>query len=106
MPVIVTKEIKKKRILMAALAILVIAIFSVLYFGGVIGKDSQPAPVEPAVGQSAVVPLAEGTGQEIQTPISDAKLKILEDERFKNLQSPPGVPVKTDTTGKSNPFSE
>ncbi len=99
MSVIVTKQIKKKRILIAALAVLIIATFTILYLGGVIGGSSPTTSVELP---SSVTE----TGQEVQVPISDAKLKILEDERFKNLQNSPGVPLNTDTTGKSNPFSD
>ena len=101
MAVVITKEIRKKRILIAAFAVLVLLSLSILYFGGVIGGGSQAPSVEP----SQEIPVATGSG-EVKIPISDAKLKILEDERFKILQSPPGVPVKTDTTGKANPFSD
>jgi hypothetical protein len=102
MPVIVTKQIKKKRILIAAFAVLIIATLAILYFGGVIGGGSLPISVGLPVSDSSIT----GDGQEIKVPISDAKLKILEDERFTNLQNSPGVPISTETTGKSNPFSD
>ena len=86
--------------LIAAFAVLILAAFAILYFGGVIGGE-QAQPPESVPDISTVT-----GGDEVKIPISDAKLKILEDERFKILQNPPGVPVKTDTTGKANPFSD
>ena len=97
MAVIVTKEIKKKRILLGIFAVLVLVTFGILYFG--IFKRSAPASVEQF--QRSVSSSATASDQ-----ISDLKVKILEDERFKNLQAPPGVPLNTQTTGKSNPFSD
>ncbi|MEK9174612.1 MAG: hypothetical protein AAB725_01425 [Patescibacteria group bacterium] len=97
MAVIVTKEIKKKRILMGVFFVLVLSSGLVLYFG-FLHKGSPPpavvAPVTPAAGVAAT------------SQVSDLKVKILEDDRFKNLELPPGVPIKTETTGKSNPFSD
>ena len=97
MAVIVTKEIKKKRILIGLFAILVLVIFGILYFG--IFRYSVPLSVEQTQGQA-------GSGATAADQVSDLKVKILEDERFKNLQSPPGVPLNTETTGKGNPFSD
>ena len=100
MAVVITKEIRKKRMLIAAFAVLVLAAFAILYFGGVIGGGRQIQTAGPDQNISS------GPAEQVKVPISDAKLKILEDERFKILQNPPGVPVKTDTTGKVNPFSD
>lgn len=101
MPVIVTREIKKKRMLIAVFAALILAALAILYFGGVLGGSSPTSSVEVSNAPGGAANQAE-----LKTPISDAQLKILEDARFTDLQSPPGVPIKTDTTGKSNPFSD
>ncbi|MDP3764292.1 MAG: hypothetical protein Q8Q95_01585 [bacterium] len=100
MAVIVTKEIKKKRILLAVFGVLVLVSFGILYFG--FFGSSSPPPVQPE--QSAVV--AGTPSATVADQVSDLKVKILEDERFKSLQIPPGVPIETQTTGKSNPFSD
>ncbi|MBI2454376.1 MAG: hypothetical protein HYV54_02295 [Parcubacteria group bacterium] len=95
MSVVVTKEIKKKRIMLAILGALILASVLILYFGFFSG--GLPSTVLPE--ESSVAPLGNGM-------VSDLNVKILEDERFKNLASPPGVPVATSTTGKKNPFSD
>ncbi len=97
MAVVITKEIKKKRILLVIFMALVLASAAILYFGIFSGGETTPAVAQPSptIGGPAVA------GQ-----ISDLKIKILEDDRFRNLQPPPGVPLKTETTGKSNPFSD
>ena len=94
MAVVVTKDIRRKQLLLAAFAALVLTSASIIYFG--MFKESAPS--------SAVLPLENPVVSGSQ--VSDLKVKILEDERFKNLLSPPGVPLKTETTGKSNPFSD
>jgi hypothetical protein len=103
MSVIVTKEVKKKRILLAIFAVSIIATFFVLYFGGMLGGGS-PVVLENDMLQSGFI-FGE-TEQEINVPISDIRLKILDDERFTSLQDPPGVPVSAETTGNRNPFSD
>ena len=93
MAVIVTKDIKRKRLFLTVFVALVLASAVIIYLG-VFSKGSQPnivLPPENLVGNNQV---------------SDLKVKILEDERFRNLLPPPGVPLKTETTGKSNPFSD
>ena len=93
MAVIVTKDIKRKRLFLTVFVALVLASAVIIYLG-VFNKVSQPnivLPPENLVGNNQV---------------SDLKVKILEDERFRNLLPPPGVPLKTETTGKSNPFSD
>lgn len=96
MSVVVTKEIKKKIIFLVVLGVLVLASVMILYFGFFSGWSPQ-STVLPE--ESSVVP----TGSQA---VSDLDVKILEDERFKILRSPPGVPVATSTTGKKNPFSD
>lgn len=102
MTVIVTKEIQKKRILIVALAFFVIATFSILFFGGIIGGGSPIMPDESLTPAS----MPGATEQGIIVPISDEELKILEDERFTSLLDPPGASVSAETTGNSNPFSD
>ena len=94
MAVVVTKDIKRRRLFLAVFAVLVLAAALIIYFG-IFNKNT---PL------SAVLPLENPVANGSQ--VSDLKVKILEDERFKNLLSPPGVPLKTETTGKSNPFSD
>ena len=98
MAVIVTKEIKRKRITLGVLAALVLASLLILYFGIFTGR----------VPEATVLPMSETGPSEVlgNSQVSDIKIKILEDERFKILKSPPGVPLNTNTTGKSNPFSD
>ena len=50
--------------------------------------------------------MASVIGTTVSEQVSDLKVKILEDIRFQGLQPPPGVPINTQTTGKSNPFSD
>ncbi|MEK7175063.1 MAG: hypothetical protein AAB722_01880 [Patescibacteria group bacterium] len=96
MPVILTKEIKKKRTLLVVLGALVLASVLILYFGFFSGGSPQ----------STVLPEGSSNVSLGNQAVSDLDVKILEDERFKNLRSPPGVPVATSTTGKNNPFSD
>ena len=93
MAVVITKEIKKKRTLLAVFAGLVLVSLVILYYG-FLKKDSPSSD------------LSSGTSYKSSQPVSDLNVKILEDQRFKNLQTPPGVPLNTNTTGKSNPFSD
>lgn len=105
MPVIVTKEVKKKRILLAISVVSIVAAFFVLYFGGIVGIGGG----SPAVLENEMLELGfifGETEQGINVPISDERLKILDDERFTSLQDPPGVPVSAETTGNRNPFSD
>ncbi|MEK7564630.1 MAG: hypothetical protein AAB394_01090 [Patescibacteria group bacterium] len=99
MAVVVTKEIKKKRILVLVFSALVLATFSILYFG-FFRKSSPPPPQIKDSGMASVI------GTTVSEQVSDLKVKILEDIRFQGLQPPPGVPINTQTTGKSNPFSD
>ncbi|MDP3800148.1 MAG: hypothetical protein Q8Q90_01865 [bacterium] len=101
MAVILTKEIKKKRLLLAVFGALVVVSLGILYFGGYFGS-STPAPIQPGQGS----PVATTPGAAVVDQVSDLKVKILEDIRFQNLQMPPGVPIEMQTTGKSNPFSD
>ncbi len=101
MAVIVTKEIKKKRLLLAVFGFLVVVSLGILYFGGYFGSSTPPPPVQAQQGGTATTPVAAVSDQ-----VSDLKVKILEDVRFQNLQVPPGVPIEIQTTGKSNPFSD
>lgn len=102
MAVVVTKEIKKKRMLFGVFAALVLASVAIIYFG-IFGKV-RPEALPLAV--SDITAPGEGSAAAGADPVADLKIKILEDERFKELQSSPGVPLKTGTTGKRNPFSE
>ena len=36
----------------------------------------------------------------------EVKLDLFEDDRFKELEASPGVPLKAQTSGKKNPFSD
>lgn len=99
MAVVITKEIKKKRILISVFSVLVLTTFGILYFG-FFKKSSSPPPQLKDSGVASVV------GTTVSEQVSDLKIKILEDIRFQGLQSPPGVPINTQTTGKSNPFSD
>ncbi len=93
MAVIVTKDIKRKRLFLAVFVVLVLTSAIIIYLG-IFKESSQPnivLPPENLVNSNQV---------------SDLKIKILEDDRFRNLLPPPGVPLKTETTGKSNPFSD
>lgn len=99
MSIVVTKEIKRRRLFLAVFAVLVSASAALVYFG-IFKKNTQ---------YNVILPLenpANGDNPTNNNQVSDLKVKILEDERFKNLLSPPGVPLKTETTGKSNPFSD
>lgn len=96
MAVIITKEIRKKRILLGVFGALVLASVLILYFGFFGNQQSLDTVLPP---EGSVSPAAGQT-------VSDLDVGILEDERFKNLVSPPGVPVATSTTGKKNPFSD
>lgn len=93
MAVVITKEIKKKRTLLAVFVGLVLVSLVILYYGFL--KKNSPSSS-----------LSSPTSYKSSQSVSDLNVKILEDQRFKNLQTPPGVPLKTDTTGKSNPFSD
>ncbi|MBI2052051.1 MAG: hypothetical protein HYT38_00015 [Candidatus Sungbacteria bacterium] len=93
MAVVVTKDIKRKRLFLAVFVVLVLTSAIIIYLG-IFKESSQPnivLPPENLVNSNQV---------------SDLKIKILEDDRFRNLLPPPGVPLKTETTGKSNPFSD
>lgn len=103
MSVIVTKEIKKKRMLLLVFLVLVLASFGVLYFGGFFKKSLVPSP---QAQQPAVTGAVNVSNKAVSEQVSDLKIKILEDVRFQGLQPPPGVPISTQTTGKSNPFSD
>lgn len=94
MAVVVTKDIKRKRMFLAVFAVLVLAAALIIYFG-IFKKSAPPSAVAPS-------PSSAVNGSQI----SDLKVKILEDDRFRNLLPPPGVPLKTETTGKNNPFSD
>lgn len=100
MAVVLTQEIRKKRTLLAVVTILLITTAVILYFG-----LRSTAPPETISGPS-------GASGETNTEVApapdliDLKVDILNDDRFKKLQQPPGVPVATSTTGKLNPFSE
>lgn len=94
MAVVATKEIKRKQLFLTVFIVLVLASAVIIYLG--IFKKSAPPSVVAPLPSSAV------SGSQI----SDLKVKILEDDRFRNLLPPPGVPLKTETTGKSNPFSD
>ncbi|MBI4119935.1 MAG: hypothetical protein HY454_00530 [Parcubacteria group bacterium] len=101
MPVVVTKEIKKKRKLLAIFAVSMLASGLVLYFGLFRQAASPTPPDEPAAAEAGLPPA--GLGSEVPR----LELRLLEDERFKNLQPPPGLPLATTTTaGKENPFSD
>lgn len=104
MAVIVTKDIKRKRIMLGAFAALVLGSGLIIYFG-IFSNRVTPSETDlpPESGES--------TGEVASFPqvsAPDFKVDILADERFKNLQSSPGVPleVATNTAGKINPFSE
>lgn len=99
MAVVVTKEIKKKRKLLAVFAVSMLITGLVLYFG--MFRDSAP-PVsdEPVADDMDSPPVDSGS------EVPRLELRVLEDERFKNLQPPPGLPVATTTAGKENPFSD
>lgn len=99
MAVIVTKEIKKKRILLAVFAGLVLASLGILYFGYFGASSPLPQP-EQSQGTTNV------SSASVSDQVSDLNVKVLEDSRFQNLQTPPGVPINVQTTGKSNPFSD
>ena len=94
MAIVVTKEIKKKRILLVVAGGLIAASFLVIYFG-VYYQPSMPS------AEQSGVPTASLSKSEV-----DINLGVFDDERFKSLQISPGVPIATDTPGKSNPFSE
>lgn len=98
MAIIVTKEIKRKRTLLVVFGVLVLASGAILYFGFLGTGGSLPA------GVTTPAPIDSNTA--VAGQVSDLKIKILEDDRFKKLEPPPGVPLKTETTGKSNPFSD
>ncbi len=100
MAVIITKEIKKRRILLAASAVLLAVMALVLFLGLNENTSEQTVPV--SVGDSEVAmpqPVSDSA-------VSDLKVEVFEDERFKILKDPPGLPVESKTTGKSNPFSD
>lgn len=99
MAVIATKEIKKRRMLLTVFAALVATSGLVLYFG-LFGGSTPPLPSEPS-GDNASLPPAD-----LQSEVPRLEVGILEDERFKNLQWPPGLPLATTTAGKANPFSD
>lgn len=105
MAVVVTKEIKKKRMLLLIFLALVLVTFGILYFGGVFSGGSTPPP-QVAQQPNPIVGTANVSDTTVSEQVSDLKVKILEDIRFQGLQSPPGVPIDTQTTGKSNPFSD
>ncbi|MBI4118783.1 MAG: hypothetical protein HY452_00790 [Parcubacteria group bacterium] len=93
MAVVVTKDIKRKRLFLAVFVVLVLTSAIIIYLG-IFKESSQPNIVLPS--ENLVN----------SNQVSDLKIKILEDDRFRNLLPPPGVPLKTETTGKSNPFSD
>ncbi len=90
MAVILTKEIKRRRLLLALAGVLLLVALLIIYFGLFYQPGSSANPA--------------GTGT-VQQP-ADINIGIFDDIRFKNLQSPPGVPIATDTPGKANPFSD
>lgn len=94
MAIVITKEIKKKRILLGAALALLVASFLIIYFGLFY------EPKVPAVSSSSNLEVAAGQ------KVPDLNVDIFNDERFKILKSPPGVPIATDTPGKINPFSD
>ena len=96
MAIIITKEIKKKRILLAVAGVMLLTAFLIIYFG-IFYNPSVPAV-------DVLVPASGVTGS--KSEISDINVGIFEDQRFKDLQIPPGVPIATDTPGKANPFSD
>lgn len=98
MAVVVTKEIKRKRILLGVFGLLIVASLAIIYFG--IFSKSSPAVSSQLPATATVTAVAPGG------KVADLNVQVLEDSRFKELQPPPGVPVKTETTGKSNPFSD
>lgn len=105
MSVVVTKEIKRKRMLLLVFLALVLASFGILYFG--IFKTNTPPPPQSQQKSNIVESdTADVSNKAVSEQVSDLKVKILEDIRFQDLQSPPGVPISTQTTGKSNPFSD
>ncbi|MFY9493242.1 MAG: hypothetical protein WAP55_02095 [Minisyncoccia bacterium] len=95
MPVVATKEIKRKRLFLTVFIVLVLTSAAIVYFG-IFKKSALPS--------TALPPANPTTASNNQ--ISDLKVKILEDERFRDLLPPPGLPLKTETTGKNNPFSD
>lgn len=80
--------------MLIAAAALLIATFLIIYFG----IFYQPGP------SANVISLPSGISA-VKQP-ADINVSIFDDDRFKSLQNPPGVPVATDTPGKANPFSD
>jgi len=93
MAVIITKEIRRRRLLLIIAGGLLAAALLIIYFG----LFYQPSP------STDLTPLP--GGGTVQQP-ADINIGIFDDARFKDLQSPPGVPIATDTPGKVNPFSD
>ena len=99
MPVVVTKEIKKKRKLLAIFAVSMLVTGLVLYFG--MFRDSAPSVSSEPVADDVGLPPVD-----LGSEVPRLEVRILDDERFKNLQPSPGLPVATTTAGKANPFSD
>ena len=99
MAVIITKEIKKRRILLVASAILLVVTALVLF----LGLNETSAPTISTNVESSEVSMPQPSSD---SGVSDLKVGVFEDERFKILKDPPGLPVESKTTGKSNPFSD
>lgn len=96
MAIVITKEIKRKRILLAVAGGMLLVAFLIIYFG-IFYKPGVPA-------MDVLAPVSGVTGS--KSEVSDINVSIFEDQRFKDLQTPPGVPIATDTPGKANPFSD
>lgn len=100
MAVILTKEEKKKRIMISVIAVSIIGTFSVLYFGGIIGGGPKYITDMPEI-----LP-GEDSGKYLGSFSYDIDVKIFDDERFKSLMDPLTIPISTTTDGNRNPFSE
>lgn len=99
MAVIITKEIRRRRALLIASGALLIVMALVLFLG--LNKNTPSSEVPASVENPEILtPPASDSG------VSDLKVGVFEDERFKALQDPPGLPVESKTTGKLNPFSD